>query len=80
MIRRRCPYCSWRVIEITAREYCCYAVKTDWKPAPGYDSRLRQWRCGLCRREWYEPMEEAEVLEAIEGRIARKCLQTGYLL
>ena len=78
MMLKRCPYCAWRN-EQSDTKYWYYAVSTDWRPALGYDSRLRLWRCAHCYREWYEPMEEAEVLEEIEGRIARKCLQTGYL-
>jgi ribosomal protein L32 len=40
--RRQCPVCgSYR------------AKQTDYRPLPGYDRTIRQWKCGCCRTTFY---------------------------
>lgn len=49
---------------------CCRChgekVPQDWRPGPGYDPRMRQFKCRRCRRVEYRVITNEDLLTAID--------------
>jgi transposase-like protein len=35
-----------------------WGVETKWRPKEGLDSKLRQFRCSVCKYTWYQQIKE----------------------
>ncbi len=52
-IRAQCFQCSGWVIELGKREYRL-AEMTEWRPPPGIDPKMRQFKCPGCGAVFYK--------------------------
>lgn len=39
---------------------------TSWRPIPGFDPAMRQFRCPCCRKEWFQILDTNEQLKAYD--------------
>jgi len=49
------------------------AKKTDWKPAPGYDPSMRQFKCPECGGEFYKVLDKAELAQEFKEKEPAAC-------
>lgn len=49
------------------------AAKTDWRPSPGEEPSLRQFRCKFCKGITYHLLTEAEKEEEKYGKRISCC-------
>jgi len=57
-VKIKCHLCrAWN--ERTKRYEYSLAEKTDWKPLPGHDPNLRQFKCAACGELSYRVLDAA---------------------
>jgi len=61
-MRAKCYLCKTWNKELGQYEYYL-AEKTDWRPPPGYDSNLRQFKCAECGGVFYKVLGTADLAQ-----------------